>query len=94
MKTDYEKLPEVVAGFPVGIPDISAKLVKRTKKKAMYYRWDNVWEVFRIKINEPTSLFGRSYPRREVYPSNEDFGRTAWCFSDEAQAHKAYDNLP
>ena len=93
-KTDYERLPEVVSGFPVGIPDISAKLVKRTDRKAMYYRWDNVWEVFRISISEAAEIYGRKYPRREVYPGNEDFGSTAWCFSDEESALKMYDNLP
>ncbi len=94
MKDDYEKLPEVVTEFHgVGIPELSAKLVKRTKTKAMYYRWDDVYEVFRIKIKEEASVFGKAYPRREGYPGNEDFGKTAWCFNDEALAEKMYDAI-
>jgi len=49
----YEKLPEIYSNFNgVGIPDLSAKLIKRTNTKAMYYRWDNVYEVFRVFIDE------------------------------------------
>ena len=90
---DYEKLPEVVTSFSIGIPNMSAKLIKRTKNKAMYYRWDDVYEVFRIKISEEDIVFDRKYPRREVYPGNEDFGSTAWCFTDKDYAEKRYQLL-
>ena len=93
MKTDYEILPDVITEMAIGIPQMTAKCVKRTDKKAMYYRWDNVWEVFRIKIKEKGEVFGRSYPKREVYPGNEDFGSTAWCFSNEQCALRLYNNL-
>lgn len=95
MKTEnYERLPEVVSLNGTGIPDLTAKLVKRTKTKAIYYRWDDVWEVFRIKISEEAKIFDKTYHKREVYPGNEDFGKTAWCYSDETLAWKMYDNIP
>lgn len=93
----FERLPETVSGAcftGVGIPNLSAKLVKRTEKKAMYYRWDNVWEVFRIKIKEESSVFGRTYPRREAYPNNESFGVWAWAYSNEGEANKCYNSIP
>lgn len=87
------KLPEVVEVSGTGIPGMTAKLIERTDKKAIYYRWDDVWEVFRIKIDEARELFGRNYPRREIYPGNEDFGVTAWGYKDEKLARKRYDVL-
>ena len=35
------------------------------------------WEAIRIKLRKPEVAFGKSYPWREVYPGNEDFGRYA-----------------
>lgn len=92
MKTNYERLPEVVA-ISVGIPDMTAMLVARTDTKAIYKRWDDVWEVFHIVIRKESEAFGKTYPKREVYPGNEDFGKTAWCYKDEALAWKRYNNL-
>ena len=63
------------------------KLVKRTKKKAIYAQYlkekdltPYAYEVFKIKVAEPRVLFGRQYPLREVFPNNEAFGNTAWVF--------------
>ena len=93
-KENFLALPEVVTDFyGVGIPDLSAKLVKRTPTKAMYFRWDGVYEVFRVKIKEESDVFGKTYPRREAYPSSEDFGSIAWCFHDEKLANQMYNNL-
>jgi hypothetical protein len=38
-------------------------------------------EVFVVKI-KPRQVFenGKTYPKREVFPSNEEFGKTAWSF--------------
>lgn len=89
-----ERLPEVVTELNgVGIPQMSATLIERTDKKAMYKRWDDIWEVFRIKVSKEKSMFGKTYPLREVYPGNEDFGSTAWCYKDEILAKKRYDVL-
>jgi len=87
-----ERLPEVIEVKGVGIPGLTAKLVMRTDKKAMYRR-DNVYEVFRIKVAEAREAFGKNYPQREVYPGNEDFGVWAWCFSNEAKAKQRYDSI-
>jgi len=77
-KDQYEILPEIIAELNgVGIPGMTATLVERTDKKAIYSRWDDVWEVFRIKVCPEKTMFGKTYPRREAYPSNEDFGATA-----------------
>jgi hypothetical protein len=87
----YEKLPEVMAELNgVSIPGMTATLVERTDKKAMYKRWDDVYEVFRIKIVNEKTVFGKTYPRHEVYPGNEDFGSTAWCFKNEQLARRRY----
>ena len=95
MENDCVKLPDVYSDFyGVGIPGLTAKLIKRTDTKAMYYRWDNVYEVFKIHIDEPRESFGKQYPKREIYPGNEDFGRTAWCYNDEKAANKMYDSIP
>jgi hypothetical protein len=90
----FDKLPVVVTDLNgVGIPGMTATLIKRTEKKAMYRRWDDVWEVFRIKVVKEKTIFGKTYPKREVYPGNEDFGSTAWCFKDEILARQRYDVL-
>lgn len=94
MNTDYERLPEVVSDLNgVGIPGLTATLVERTDKKAMYKRWDNVWEVFRIKVQKEKEIFGKAYPAHEIYPGNEDFGSIAWCYSDEKLAKQRYEVL-
>lgn len=94
MTEDYRRLPELVEELNgVGIPGMTAKLVVRTDKKAVYYRWDNIWEVFKIKIKEAAVVFKTHQPKREVYPGNEDFGQTAWCYNNEANAMKMYEQI-
>ncbi len=93
-EVDYERLPEVYKGFHgVGIPGLSAELIERTETEAIYYRWDNVWEVFRIKIAPPSEYYGNSYPKREVYPGNEAFGSIAWCLRSKDLAYKKYNAI-
>ena len=88
------RLPEIVTDLSgVGIPGLTAELVERTDKKAMYKRWGDVWEVFRVKIEEEREVFGKMYPRREVYPGNEDFGVSAWCYKNYQGAKRRYDIL-
>ena len=92
-EVNYQRLPEVVTGFKgLKIPGMSAQLIDRTETAAIYHRWDDVYEVFRIKIREEGTAFDgdKVYPRREMYPNNEDFGRIAWCYKDEALAMKRY----
>ncbi len=94
-KNDEEtkRLPDVVKDLPIAVPNTYATLVVRTDDKAIYKRCDDVWEVFRIKIEEEQTIFGKKYPRREVYPGNEDFGSIAWCFTNEESAMKRYKAL-
>src|SRR5262245_28185735 len=35
------------------------------------------WQAILIKVAPARRVFGKDYPEREVYPSNEDFGRYA-----------------
>jgi len=89
----YEILPRVVSVKGVSIPKLKSRLIERVGRKAFYRRDDGVYEVFEVKVREASSRFGRDYPKREVYPTNEDFGRTAECFSDYEEAKKYYDNF-
>ena len=38
------------------------------------------YEVFKVKVLPEQKLFGKLYPEREVFPSDEDFGISAWAF--------------
>jgi hypothetical protein len=87
-----KKLEEVIQIKGLGM-SMKTTLVKRTKKKAMYLRDDMIYEVFRIKVSPPKTMFGKDYPEREVYPGNEDFGSWAWCFSKKTEAEEIYKNL-
>lgn len=49
------------------------------------------YEVAIIQI-QPADTFpsGKSYPEREVMPSNEDWGALAWSFSDKETAEQSF----
>ena len=51
------------------------------------------WEVFLIKTRPAEDIIGKSYPEREVFPSNESFGKTAWTFIKLENAEKAFVSL-
>jgi len=87
-----EKLKDSIELRNIGYP-VTATIIIRTRKKAMYYRSDGCYEVFKIVIAPAQIVFGKSYPKREVYPGNEDFGFTAWCFHDETTAYKKYKEI-
>ena len=87
-----EKLKDEIKLRNIGYPVI-ATLVVRTKRKAMYYRDDGCYEVFRIKIKKAGKVFDKLLPEREVYPGNEDFGFTAWCFHDKTTAFEKYEKI-
>lgn len=36
------------------------------------------FEVFKIKISPPKTVFGVELPEKEKFPSDEDFGKWAW----------------
>lgn len=57
------------------------KLVKRTDKVAMFKSDDGVVEVFKIKVLPAAEIYGKEYPERESTPSDEDFGKIAFCYT-------------
>lgn len=94
MEEKYERLPEVVELSGLKVPGLTATLIARTENKAIYFRWDHVYEVFRMKKSGATTVMGRSYPAREVYPGNDDFGKTAWNYRDKTMAMDMYRTIP
>ena len=78
-----------------GIADLSATLIKRTKNVCMYERWDSIWEVFRPTIfGKGKKIFDRTYDEdTEMYPNNEAFGTTAFCFASKELAERRYNNM-
>ena len=88
-----QKLPEKVIVVGTGIPNLTSTLVERTKKKAVYLRSDDVYEVFYIQIHPQQEIYGNSYPEREAYPCNEDFGQTAWTYTTRQKAMERYAKL-
>lgn len=68
-------------------------LVERTETKAIYKSNEDFYEVFKIRIRKDCEIFGKSYPDMELYPNNEDFGKTAWCYSGYKNALKRYNKL-
>jgi hypothetical protein len=92
-KTIYEKLPEIVDIKGTGIPKLTAKRILRKGKKAIYERSDGMYECFYVKTQEACKIFDNEYPAKETYPSNEDFGKIAWCFNDLQPAMDKYKKL-
>lgn len=81
-------------------------LIERTEKKALYKHNTTGYEVFKIKTadNHVNKLrFAKQRNQtldltdvpelREVYPKDEDFGKTAWYITDLNNALKRYENL-
>jgi hypothetical protein len=62
--------------------DHELKQAWRDKTHAVYRHFGSRgqfigWEASLIKVAPARRIFGKDYPEREVYPSNEDFGRYA-----------------
>jgi len=94
-EADYERLPEIVDGFrEVGIPGLTAKLVERTDKKAIYLRSDGIYEVFIVRRKKGNIVFGKFVPEHEFYPNSESFGAYAWSFNDRGEAMERYRLIP
>ena len=88
-----EKLPDIVYPKGTGIRGLSARLIKREGRICMYERSDMVWEVFKVKIHKESTLKGISYSAHEIYPGNEDFGDSAWCFSSLENAEARFNHM-
>ena len=74
-------------------PGITATLIMRDDKKALYERSDDCFEVFIRKFRPACEILSKSYPDMEVYPGNEEFGIRAWCFRSKDRAEKKYNSL-
>jgi hypothetical protein len=66
----------------VGHSDHKCVQVWRDETHAVYKHFGSRgqfigWEAIKIKLRKPEVAFGKSYPWREVYPGNEDFGTYA-----------------
>ena len=44
------------------------------------------YEVFKVRVRPVETIKGKSYPEREVFPSDEDFGKNAWSYCTFEQA--------
>jgi hypothetical protein len=73
-----------VRSLPLEISHSDHKCVQvwRDETHAVYKHFGSYgqfigWEAIRIKLKKPEVAFGKSYPWREVYPGNEDFGTYA-----------------
>jgi hypothetical protein len=71
----------------------TANKLKNNDNLYLYEREDNCYEVFFAKIRKEETIFNVLYPERELYPTNEDFGKTAWCFTNLDSALVKYNLL-
>lgn len=76
------------------------KQIKRQGKVALYelYGANEMlygFEVIVVKIRKAEHSFGKDYPEREVYPSNEDWGSFAWSYgrNDREMAERTFVRL-
>jgi hypothetical protein len=46
-----------------------------------------------VQVKPDKNLFGKSYPAKEVFPGNENFGRNAWSCRTFEQAKIRFDRL-
>lgn len=44
------------------------------------------YELVIIQLAKASEIMGKSYPEREVYPGNEQWGRNAWTISIKEDA--------
>ena len=51
------------------------------------------FEVFEVKVKPQTVFNGMLFPAREVFPSDSDFGKTAWTFHSLRDAVKKFNEL-
>lgn len=77
------------------------KQLKRTDKAAMYSQSDvedleadfRAFEVFKIKIGKAKIVFGVELPEKEKFPSDEDFGKWAWTYTDYEKAIDRFNKI-
>lgn len=75
------------------------KCVQRAKKKALYAQYHKNTliglEVFKIRIRgtQFSHILNKSLLPAERFPSNEDFGKSAWTFRNFQDAINKYEEL-
>ena len=74
-------------------------LLTRTRNVAIYEQkivddngisYPSRYEVFIIKVQREREFDGRLFPRKEKFPSNEDFGKLAWSITNYDRAYARY----
>lgn len=72
-------------------------LAYRDAKRAIYRQHvtENCqyFEVFQIRIAKAGTFKGKNIPEREVFPSDNDFGSTAWTFREYDKALAKFNTL-
>lgn len=53
----------------------------------------NYFEVFTVKVKPQTLFKGKLIPEREVFPYDEDFGKTAWSCRTFEEAEVIFKKL-
>ncbi|WP_235299531.1 hypothetical protein [Portibacter marinus] len=73
--------------------------IRRSAKAAIYKQVDPktedviAFEVFKISIQRSRTFEGRFFPKKEKFPSNEDFGKIAWSVKSLARALLIFNKL-
>lgn len=73
-----KKLENYIPVNNIGIAGLFATLIERIGDIAIYLRDDDIYETGIVKVALAEKIFGKEYPKRELYFSNEDFGSTAY----------------
>lgn len=92
MQNSIVPLPDVTKVIGKGLP-CEARLVQRKGEICHYELCDGSHEVFKVKVAPEETIFTKTYPAREKYPSNEDFGSIAWCFTTKEAADRRFREL-
>jgi len=87
-----KELDDVIKLRGVG-KNVTSTLKKKYGVCYVYLRSDGYYEVFKANVAQPETVFGVEYGEREVYPSNEDFGFSAFCTANEENAYTIFERL-
>lgn len=92
-----ELLNEIITIKGIGNEDNIATLVKRSDTVAIYLRGGTIYEVFLIKEQKyKERIFNGlkvTYSHKELYPNNNDFGVSAWCYVSLEMAEAKFKSL-
>lgn len=88
MKTLPEKLRKNGFDYELVQRDANRAIYKQHVSENCHY-----WEVFRIRKRKESIFKGKQIPEREIFPSDEDFGYTAWTCMTLERAMERYNLL-